>query len=116
MGNAMDLLISTQSAFTADEELGTSESISYTHKESTLSEDIRAFVSKDTSLQKEKRTRGNYAMFSNVILEEEPMVDDTILYNGVTYKVLPDWQESTGMYIIYAENNKRHNGRVSKSK
>lgn len=106
----MDVFKESQALFVNDDDLGLGEAITYTHRESGLVENIRAFIEIRDN-HKDKTVRQNEMVFSNVILSEKPVIDDRIDYNGTIWKVSEDIIESMGMYIIPALNNTRHNGR-----
>ncbi len=104
--NAMDLLNQTQSAY-VNSDYGTAESITYNHKLSLASEDIKSFISGSDFNDKDRDKTHNEVTFHNLILSEEPTKLDTILYNSITWKVR-EWTYSQSMYIVIAENAKRN--------
>ena len=102
-----DLLEKTQKNYVSNQKLGTSKSITYNHKESTLVETTFAFVDTGDYNSKDKEKTANEIKFSNVALTEEPSKLDSITYDGLTWNVR-EWSKDLGMYIIMCDNQKRN--------
>ena len=108
--SAIDLLEKTQTAFVQSSLLGTSETIIYTHKTSLVKETIKVFADTNNYNKSEKgNVKTDEITFTNVILEEEPAYNDTVVYNGDLYKV-KNWEYQMNKWIIYADGNRHHTG------
>lgn len=105
--SGIGLLKKTQKAFVQNQNLGVSEPIVYTHKESLLVENVFAFVESANYNSSNKEKKQNDIIFSNVILQEDPIKLDTISYDNKIWNVR-EWYKSLDMYVIICDNQKRN--------
>ncbi len=107
---AMDLLRQSQEQFTMSDNLSVSESISYLHAKTFVTETTNAFISYHIYNDRTKNIRTTEAAFNSVKLDSEPQENDEITYDSKTYRVR-DWIESQGRYIINTTHKQHHTGK-----
>lgn len=103
---SIDLLKKTQKDFVTNENSGVSESIIVQHK--TLIEETRAFVGVDIQNKKDSDVRLSEIEFANVYLEENPKIDDKIIYEGETWEIYEQPKKQIGLWIIKCRKDARH--------
>jgi len=101
---AFDLHQKSQKAFVANANLSASQAITYTHKQSELVENVRAFVEVLSYRDNDKKDRIDEAVFSNVVLAEAPKRKDYITYLGNEH-IVDSFTQDGDLYELYTTSN-----------
>ncbi len=90
--------------------LGASEMIEYHHTPTGVIEpELYCFISNHEYTDAKYGIRKTEAVFSQLLLLEEPSDTDTILYEDKEYRVVR-WEKQLGFYNVYAEAKRQHTG------
>ena len=112
--NAVDLLSSIQKTFVQNQKLGASESIVYTHANTSTVENTFAFIGSIKYNNSSDESLENKVEMANVFLEEEPKANDIVEYGSKKYTVDENgWTKQNNLYILTV-SEKRHKGRTSR--
>ena len=106
---ARDLMDDIRGVWVSDSSLSPTRSVGYTRTNDDVSVTINAFVGGGNFTVKEKETIDNWEVFGGLALTVAPEVNDTVTYNGQTWKVKRHTRMGN-LFAVYGYQ-KRHNGR-----
>lgn len=108
--NARDLMDASRKEWVGNSEMSPTRVIIYTPTLTGIPyEPLNAFIGGGNFTVEEKETLENWEVFGGLVLPEDPEVNDTVAYNGQTWKV-KRWTRMGELFAVYGYQ-KRHTGR-----
>lgn len=103
-----DLINETRQLVIADSRLSPTREITFTRTSDDESFVLNSFVGAGQFNKEEKESLKNMQSFGGLILESQPKVNDTVLYDGELYSVTRSTKLGQ-IYTVYCEQS-RHKG------
>jgi len=103
---------SLREAYVANADIAPTRTIVYTRTSDDIPTTLDCFVGGGQFNKEEKDKLEDYQVFKGLNLTQTPAVNDTVLYDGETFKVKRYTKLGT-LYIVYGRIS-RHNGRPVK--